>query len=66
MDALRNLFEIPRSLRSDESGVTMLEYAIMGSIIAAMLVAAVPQITTAVTANFQFMANQIPAQSAGG
>ena len=66
MDLLCNLFGTPQLLRADRSGVTMLEYAIMGSIIAAALVIAVRPITTAVTANIQFMANQIPARTAGG
>jgi Flp pilus assembly pilin Flp len=47
---------------NDCRAVTMLEYAIMGSIIAAALILAVSPITNAVSADIQFMANQIPAQ----
>jgi Flp pilus assembly pilin Flp len=39
-------------LKTDRRGVTMLEYAIMGSIIAAALVIIVPNLTTAVTTAF--------------
>ena len=60
MHLIRTLFEAPPMLREDCSGVTMLEYAIMGSIIAAALVLAVPPITNAVTADFQYMAGKIP------
>jgi Flp pilus assembly pilin Flp len=62
MDLLCNLFGAPHRLRTDRSGVTMLEYAIMGSIIAAVLVIAVPQITAAVSTDLRFMADQIPAR----
>ena len=64
MHLIRTLFEAPPMLREDCSGVTMLEYAIMGSIIAAALVLAVPPITNAVTADIQFMASKIPATAA--
>ena len=39
-------------LKTDRRGVTMLEYAIMGSIIAAALVIAVPLLTGAVSTAF--------------
>lgn len=61
MDVLPISFRIPAPLAADRRGVTMLEYAIMGSIVAAMLVVAVGPMTDAVSSNLQFIANQIPA-----
>jgi Flp pilus assembly pilin Flp len=46
-----------RDLKTDRRGVTMLEYAVMGSIIAAALVAGVPILTNAVGTGFSNVAN---------
>lgn len=61
IDSLGTRFRTPCALRDDRSGVTMLEYAIMGSIVAAALVLAAPLLTNAVANNLHYMANQIPA-----
>ena len=52
---LRTLLE----LKTDRRGVTMLEYAIMGSIIAAALVLAVPLLTNAVSTQFTTTATSV-------
>ena len=46
-------------LKTDRRAVTMLEYAIMGSIIAAVLVAAVPLLTGAVSTRFGAISSSI-------
>ncbi len=46
-------------LKTDRRAVTMLEYAIMGSLIAAVLVVAVPILTTAVKTEFTTIAGNI-------
>jgi len=46
-------------LKTDRRAVTMLEYAIMGSIIAGALVVAVPLLTTAVNTEFTTIASDI-------
>ena len=46
-------------LKTDRRGVTMLEYAIMGSIIAAALVLAVPILTNAVSTQFTTTASSV-------
>jgi Flp pilus assembly pilin Flp len=46
-------------LKTDRRAVTMLEYAIMGSLIAAVLVAAVPTLTAAVSSEFGTIAGDI-------
>jgi Flp pilus assembly pilin Flp len=46
-------------LKTDRRAVTMLEYAIMGSLLAAVLVIAVPTLTTAVSAEFGKIASDI-------
>ncbi|HET6606876.1 MAG TPA: hypothetical protein VFG62_09425 [Rhodopila sp.] len=46
-------------LKTDRRAVTMLEYAIMGSIIAAALVVAVPFLTGAVSTEFTKIAGNI-------
>src|SRR5690348_15503331 len=48
-------------LKSDRRAVTMLEYAIMGSIIAGALVVAVPYLTNAVSAEFTGIAGHMTA-----
>jgi Flp pilus assembly pilin Flp len=48
-----------RELKTDRRGVTMLEYAIMGSIIAAALVLAVPILTNAVSTQFHTTAGSV-------
>lgn len=62
MDLRPTLFGRPRILCEDSRAVTMIEYAIMGSLIAAVLVVAIPPVTSAVKTEFQFMADQIPAR----
>ena len=61
VDKMRTLVEKFHFIGDDCRAVTMLEYAIMGSIIAAALVLAVPQLTSAVSTNLQFMADKVPA-----
>ena len=46
-------------LKTDRRAVTMLEYAIMGSLIAAVLVVAVPILTGSVTTEFTKIAGNI-------
>lgn len=46
-------------LKTDRRAVTMLEYAIMGSLIAAVLVVAVPILTAAVKTEFTAIAADI-------
>jgi Flp pilus assembly pilin Flp len=46
-------------LKTDRRAVTMLEYAIMGSLIAAVLVLAVPTLTGAVSKEFGTIASDI-------
>lgn len=46
-------------LKTDRRAVTMLEYAIMGSIIAAALIVAVPLLTSAVNTEFGTIATNI-------
>jgi Flp pilus assembly pilin Flp len=46
-------------LKTDRRAVTMLEYAIMGSLIAAVLVLAVPTLTGAVQTEFTTIAGYI-------
>ncbi len=46
-------------LKTDRRAVTMLEYAIMGSLIAAVLVVAVPVLTKAVSTEFGVIAGDI-------
>ncbi len=46
-------------LKTDRRAVTMLEYAIMGSLIAAVLVVAVPILTGAVKTEFTTIAGNI-------
>jgi Flp pilus assembly pilin Flp len=56
------MFEYVKSwmeLKTDRRAVTMLEYAIMGSIIAAALVLAVPLLTNAVSSEFTTIATNI-------
>ncbi len=56
------MFEYVKSwleLKTDRRAVTMLEYAIMGSIIAAALVIAVPLLTNAVNTEFGNIATNI-------
>jgi Flp pilus assembly pilin Flp len=48
-----------KNLKTDRRGVTMLEYAIMGSIIAGALVVAVPFLTKAVGTSFGDVANSL-------
>ena len=60
VDKMRTLLEKLHIVGNDRRAVTMLEYAIMGSLIAAMLTAAVPPITAPVVKALQFMANSIP------
>jgi Flp pilus assembly pilin Flp len=62
MDLQPSLCERFRMLCGDRGAVTMIEYAIMGSLIAAVLVVAIPPVTSAVKTEFQFMADQIPAR----
>jgi Flp pilus assembly pilin Flp len=59
---MRTLQEKLYTIADDRKAVTMLEYAIMGSLIAAMLTAAVPPITAPVVRALQFMADSIPAK----
>jgi|APCry1669190156_1035279.scaffolds.fasta_scaffold24374_2 Flp pilus assembly pilin Flp len=47
------------SLKTDRRGVTMLEYAIMGALIATALVAAVPTITNAMKGGFNSIGNSL-------
>ncbi len=56
------LIKRPHRLCEDRSAVTMLEYAIMGSLIAAVLVTGVPLITSDIQPVFQAMADKIPAR----
>jgi hypothetical protein len=58
MSTLLKTFHI---IGNDCRAVTMLEYAVMGSLIAAVLASAVPPITQPVIAAMNFMASQIPA-----
>jgi Flp pilus assembly pilin Flp len=53
-------------LKTDRRAVTMLEYAIMGSIIAAALVIAVPILTGAVNTEFGTIAGNITTGAAAG
>ena len=46
-------------LKCDRRGINMIEYAIMGSIIAAALVLAVPVLTAGVTTGFNTMASNV-------
>ncbi len=46
-------------LKTDRRAVTMLEYAIMGSLIAAVLIVAVPLLTGAVSTEFTTIAGNI-------
>jgi Flp pilus assembly pilin Flp len=48
-----------RELKTDRRGVTMLEYAIMGSIIAGALVVAVPYLTNAVGNSFSHVSTSL-------
>jgi Flp pilus assembly pilin Flp len=50
-------------LKTDRQAVTMLEYAIMGSLIAAVLVVAIPVLTGAVTTSFTTIAGHITSGS---
>jgi len=59
---MRTLMGKLHAIGGDCRAVTMMEYAIMGSIIAAMLAAVVPPITAPVVRALQFMAASIPAQ----
>jgi Flp pilus assembly pilin Flp len=53
-------------LKTDRRAVTMLEYAIMGSIIAAALVIAVPILTGAVNTEFGNISTSITTGKAAG
>ena len=55
LDSLKTWME----LKTDRRAVTMLEYAIMGSLIAAVLVLAVPTLTTAVSTEFSTIAGYV-------
>jgi Flp pilus assembly pilin Flp len=46
-------------LKTDRRAVTMLEYAIMGSLIAAVLVATVPTLKTAISDSFTAISTDI-------
>jgi Flp pilus assembly pilin Flp len=59
---MRILQERFQNIGDDRRAVTMMEYAIMGSLIAAMLTAAVPPITAPVVKALQYMADSIPAK----
>jgi Flp pilus assembly pilin Flp len=53
-------------LKTDRRGVTMLEYAIMGSIIAGALVVAVPLLTHAVATSFNQVSGDVAAGATSG
>jgi Flp pilus assembly pilin Flp len=52
-------------LKTDRRGVTMLEYAIMGSLIAAVLILAVPALTGAVSTEFGSIASDVTTPTGG-
>ena len=56
---MRPLVRTWRAIRSDHQAATMIEYAIMGAIIAAALVTATPLLTTAVNSSFVTMASKV-------
>lgn len=56
---MRALTRLLRPLAADTRGVTMLEYAIMGSIIAAALIIGAPLMTKAVHGSFTGMASHV-------
>ncbi len=60
MRALRNSL---KAIGRDCRAVTMLEYAIMGAVIVAALVTAVPPMTTYVSSAFNLMANRLEGTS---
>lgn len=56
---LRNFFKKARHIAQDEQGITAVEYAILGALVAAGLVAFVPTLTGAFQTAFQNIAAAI-------
>lgn len=56
---LRKFFKKARQVARDEQGITAVEYAVLGALVAVGLVAAVPSLLAAFTAAFARIATAI-------